>query len=125
MATIFKRGNVWYSKLEIHGKEVRKPLSSNQRIAESKLADLIKLRDATKHGHTPTDMSLEEFRKRYIDFRTNGNMKPNTVEGDDRALRQIIDSCLVQRLSQLTPGRLEHVRSEWMKMRVNKKTKKP
>lgn len=124
MATLYKRGRVWYSKLKINGVLVRKPLSSDRRRAESKLADLIKLRDASKHGHAPVDMTLKEFRRRYIAHRKT-DKKSNTWEGDDRALRWLETAAPIHRLSQLTPGRLEFVRAEWMKIRLNKKTKKP
>jgi integrase/recombinase XerD len=124
MATLYKRGRVWYSYLKMGGKKVRKALSSDRRIAEGKLADLIKLRNATKHGHAPTDMSLAEFRKRYIAGRKT-EQKSNTWESDDRALGWLEESCAAHRISQMTPGMLEHVRSEWMKNRLNKKTKKP
>lgn len=124
MATIFKRGKTWYSYLRINGKRIRKVLSTDRRIAEERLGDLVKQRNATRHGHAPTDMSLKEFRSKYIAYRKADQKKANTWEGDDRALRWFEDSCLVHRLSQITPGRLENVKVDWMGKRINEKSKK-
>lgn len=124
MATLYKRGNTYYSKLKVGGITVRKALSTNQKIAWSKLADLIKERDAHRNGHASPNMSIEDFSKRYIAFR-KVETKSNTWEGDQRALGWLIRCAPFTRLSQFTPGRLEQVRSDWVKKRVNKKTKKP
>lgn len=124
MATIFKRGRMWYSKLLIGGREVRKPLSTNKTFAEELLGELVKQRNAS-HGGAPVDLRIDDFHKRYIEFRRGDGKKENTIEGDERALRWFQESTTAQRLSQVTPGLIENVKVDWIKKRVYKKTKKP
>lgn len=125
MASLYKRGRIWYSKIRIKGKEIRTPLSTDKRIAEDRLGDLVKQRNAARHGHAPMDMSLKDFRTKYILHRKGDQKKGNTWEGDDRALRWLEESAAIRRLSQLSPGQLENVKIDWLEKRLNKKTKKP
>lgn len=123
MAKLYKRGRVWYSYLKIRSHKVRKALSSDRRIAENKLADLIKQRDAVRHSHAPRDMRWSTFRNEYIGDR-KAERAGNTWEGDERAFRELEAAAPIQRLSQVTPGLLEKVRSKWISRRTYKKTKK-
>lgn len=113
MATLYKRGDVWYSKLKIGGKVVRKALSSNRRISENKLADLIKQRDAVRHFHSPANMSWRTFRTQYTE-QSKTEKKANTWQGEERAFNWLEKVCPVNRLNQMTPALLERTRSKWI-----------
>ena len=124
MATKYKRGRVWYSKIKINGKVIRKALSTDQRIAENKLADLIKQRDAVKHNHAPRDLSWYTFRTEYIHDRKT-EKADNTWEGDERAFREFEAIAPIHRLDQMTPGLLDKVRTKWIGCRIYKKNRRP
>lgn len=113
MAKLYKRGDTYYSDLYSAGQRVRKPLSTDRRTAENKLADLIKLRDATKHFHAPRDTSWREFCKQYLEQSRQEKKKP-TWQGEERAFRWLESVIPIQRLSQLTPAILDRVKTLWL-----------
>lgn len=63
MAKIYKRKKVWYSDIFIGGERFRKPLSTDRRIDEEKLAELIKQRNSLRYGHAIKDINWKNFRK--------------------------------------------------------------
>lgn len=113
MASIFKRGRIWYSKLTVNGKEIRKALSPDRRRAENKLADLIKQRDATKHFHAASDLSWQAFRSQYSK-QSKVEKKQNTWEGEIRAFDWLEKSFPITRIQQVTPALLDQVRTKWI-----------
>lgn len=119
MATLYKRGRVWYSKLHIDGKQVRVALSSHRRIAENKLADLIKQRDATTHGHSPRDLSWRSFRRQYTS-QSKTEKKENTWQGEERAFNWLEKVLPVTRLIQMSPALLDRVRVKWIEAKRGK-----
>lgn len=119
MATLYKRGRVWYSKLKIDGKQIRRPLSSDRRIAENKLADLIKQRDAVKHGHSPRDLSWKNFRSQYTS-QSKTEKKENTWQGEERAFNWLEKVAPVSRLNQMTPALLDRARVKWIEAKRGK-----
>lgn len=119
MATIYKRGRTWYSYLKINGVKVRKSLSTDRRIAESKLADLIKRRDAIRHSHAPRDLPWPSFRSQYI-AQSKTEKKENTWSGEIRAFDWMQKVCPVTRISQMTPAVLDRIRMKWIEAKRGK-----
>jgi integrase len=108
MAKIYKRGKVWYSNIRIKGNRVRKALSSDKRIAEDKLGDLIKQRNAAKHGHAPVNAPWQTFKAELIKA-SKINKKRGTWEAEERAFRELEKVVQIQRIHQITPMLLEEV----------------
>lgn len=106
MASLYKRGRVWYSSIYIDGKPVRKPLSTDKRIAEERLADMVKDRSAKKYGHAPQDVSWPDFRSRYMAY-SKGSKAEKTAVRDESALVALEGFFMPSKLSQITPEALE------------------
>lgn len=119
MATIFKRGRVWYSKLKSNGKEIRKALSTDRRHAENKLADLIKQRDAARHFHAPSDLSWRSFKTQYLE-QSKAEKKEQTWQGEARAFNQLERVFPINRLQQITPALLDRIRGKWLEAKRGK-----
>jgi integrase len=108
MAKIYKRGKVWYSRIRINGDEIRKPLSTDRRIAEERLGELIKNRNAARHGHAPTNASWPTFRDELLRAsKLNKNIR--TWQAEARAFREMEAIVTVQRINQITPHFLEEI----------------
>lgn len=112
MARVYKRGRTWYSDAFIPShpqadKEgrVRIPLSTDQRIAITRLDDLISLGDAAKHGHAPADISFEEWRKKFLSWAES--KKRSTRAHDRQSVDALEKFCFPQKLSDVTPEKLE------------------
>lgn len=119
MASLYKRGRTWYSHFKVGGRKFRKALSTDRRIAENKLADLIKQRDATRHYHAPSDMSWSSFVSYYIKQRKI-ELKGNTWTGDERALERLARTYPITKLSQMTPDILDQARVKWIEEKRGK-----
>ena len=68
MPLIRKIGRIYYSDLYANGKRVRTPLSPDRRMAEAKLAELVKGRDSEKYGHAARGISWSTFREKYLAY---------------------------------------------------------
>jgi integrase/recombinase XerD len=113
MAKVYKRGKVWYSIIRINGIRIRKPLSTNKLIAEDRLGDLVKLRNARRHGHTPVDMSWKDFVQKYIQHCEKENQKQNTIDGKRRAFQVFENASPIVKLSQFSPETLDNAKVKW------------
>lgn len=114
MASLYKRGNVHYSKIRIGGREIRKPLSTNERIAEEMLGELVKERNAARYGQSHSDMAWAEFRRRILEQSKEDNKK-NTWLSNVRAFREMERVSPIQRLNQCSPELLDNLKSAWIK----------
>lgn len=108
MASLYQRGDVWYSKIRINGTLVRKPLSTNKQIAEERLGDLVKQRNASKHGHIPLNARWNTFSTELL-AASKINKAPKTWQAEERAYRELESVFPVQRINQITPKFLEEV----------------
>lgn len=108
MATLFQRGKVWYSRIRIQGEEIRKPLSTDKKIAEERLGDLIKERNAARHGHVPANARWQPFRDQLLKASME-NKKRSTWLAEIRAFRELEAVFPVQRINQITPMVLEEI----------------
>lgn len=106
MAKLRRRGRVYYSDLYLHGKRVVKALSSDKGIAEQRLADLIKRKDAIKYGHGQRDSPWLDFKQEYLTY-SSGSKKPKTTHNDKAAIRALEAFRPFTRLAELTPELLE------------------
>jgi integrase len=113
MATVYKRGKVWYSRISIEGKDVRVPLSTDFREAEKKLADLVTQRAADRFGHGNMAIRWEEYKRRFLE-RSKRENKSNTYRADARAFAEFDRAVTVVKIGDITPQTLETVRSEWI-----------
>jgi len=111
MATLRKISRVWYSDIRVAGRRIVKALSTDRRIAEEKLADLIKQRDAYRHGHAPRDTSWLEFKNRYLDY-SRGAKSKFTYFRDKASIVALERLFPITRLSQITPELLEQFKAE-------------
>jgi site-specific recombinase XerD len=122
MAKLLKIGKVWYSDIAVpkgrHAitkrvtyKRVRKALSTDKNIALHKLSDLIRLQDARKHGHTPTDLSWEAFRDQYLKERSAQARPTYTIT--KRAVAEIEDFTTPQKLTQITTDLACRLYAHW------------
>src|ERR1041385_249418 len=100
MAKLIKRGNIWYSDLRMGKKRIRRALSTDKRFAEEKLADLIKLRQAQKHGDVPQDLSWELFRAKYMVY-SRGAKTANTNFWDDLSFRYLEKFYPIRKISDI------------------------
>lgn len=112
MAKLIKIGKVWYSDLRFGKKRIRRALSTDKRVAEEKLADLVSLRSAEKNHHSLEDMSWILFKRKYLDY-SRANKKKHTTYYDELAIRNLENEFPITRLSQITPELLEQLKSKW------------
>lgn len=112
-----KIGKVWYSDLRVKGPDgithrLRRRLSKNYQEAESKLAEMIRVRDNDKWGDPTGDLSLELFLAKYMVY-SEGAKKKNTTYWDRAAFHWLKAVFPVTMLSQITPELLEQAKYRW------------
>ena len=108
MPGLYRQGRIWYSNIYIGGKRVRKALAGDKRIAEEKLAELIRLRDGQRYGHAVVDASFASFKERVLE-RSKARYKRGTHNRYLRALRYV----KVGSLAALTPQYLDGLIADW------------
>lgn len=102
MARIYKRGGVYYSDLFLGGKRIRKPLSTDKKIAEEKMAEMVRVRASGKYHHAPiSEIRLEFFLKEYLPW-LKQTAKKSTWHQHDRAFRHLQKRLGLMTLSQIT-----------------------
>jgi integrase len=111
MAQIIKRGNVWYSDLRIQGKRVHRALSTDKRIAQIKLAEIIKDREASRHGHPVQNISWESFRDKFLE--EQATKAQSTFVIYKGAIRHLEEFAPIYTLSQITPNLLTQLFVKW------------
>lgn len=112
-----KIGNVYYSDLRVRGADgkthrLRRRLSKDYRDAESKLAEMVRLRDSVKWGDPVGDLSFELFESKYMVY-SEGAKKAHSSYYDRLAFRYLREAFPVTKLSQITPELLEQVKYRW------------
>lgn len=109
MAKLRRRGRVWWSDLYIDGQRVRKPLSTDKRFAEGKLADLMKQRNGIRYGHPAQGISFQSFKERALSAVKPPRGKKVTYLQYKRAFKDFRFASI----EQLTPETLERRVSSW------------
>lgn len=110
MPKLYKRGRVWYADLYIGGKRVRTKLSTDRRIADARLAELVGERDGGKHGHAVQSITWEAWIEKYM-AHSRGTKKGSTPQRDLSTIRAIEAFEHPKRLADITPEYLERWRS--------------
>lgn len=82
-------------------------------MAEEKLGELVRQRNALRYGHAPQNITWATFKSRYLEQSKQEKSK-HTWQGEERAFRNLEDVALIHRLSQLTPAVLDKVKSTWI-----------
>lgn len=112
MARLYRRGRVWYGDAFVAGRRTRKALSTDRRIAESRLADLIRHRDSRKHGHPDRDPAWQDWLRDYL-AHCKTMKRRSTYNHDRRAVLALGETFPLSRLSQVVPSLLERLRDSW------------
>jgi integrase len=119
VASIFKRGGVWYLSYYVGGERVKKAVGKSKKIAELALAD-IELKLAKKEiglpveQDKPKEKSLEEFFNEYLSYSRTNHSKSTT-----KRYRGIIANFTaflrfypgIKTLSQLSPNLFEQYKT--------------
>lgn len=98
MATIFKRGKVWYSRIEVNGKKIRKVLSTDKTVALKMLADLKTDIKSDKYGLNKPDW--EDFKNKYLAW-SKANKSEHTYYRDTLSLRYLEEFKEIQYIAEL------------------------
>lgn len=110
-------GKVWYSDIRVKNAQgeihrIRRRLSKNYQEAESKLAEMVRLRDNDKWGDPVGELSLELFLAKYMVY-SQGEKKKNTQYWDRTSFEWLRKVLPVTKLSQVTPDLLEQAKHRW------------
>lgn len=120
MARLVKRGKVYYSDLRIGGKRVQRALSTDKRMAEEKLADLIKERGAQKHNHAYIgDNSYQAAKTRFLNVYSSKSKV--TKRHHMRTLARLESEVGPKSLGQITTELLTRLYLGWKENRTDGK----
>lgn len=114
MATLEKRGEMYYSRVRIGGRTIHRALHQDRRIAEEMLYTLLKERNAGKLGHVPSDTPWEGFKRKYEAW-THGTKNRDTRYHNARAIRFLEEYRHISTLADITPEVLEGLRVHLIK----------
>lgn len=106
MPRLRKIGHVWYSDIRIGGKRIRRPLSTDKVVAQERLGDLMKDRDATRYGHADRNVKWPDFKAKYLAYCV-GSKAAGTATRDRMALGSLERFEMPKKLSDITPELLE------------------
>ena len=72
MATIFKRGRVWYIDVRYKGRRIRRRVGASKKIAELALSDAVVKIEREEFGFAKKDLSLDRLIHDFLEYnRTN------------------------------------------------------
>lgn len=106
MATLMKRGSVWYGCWWDNGKQMWKSLSTDKGMAQIKLAEITKNLAADKDGSSLKEIRWDEFVEKYAGY-SKTNKAKSTVVREMVVFRNFNAAISIEKLSQLTPEILE------------------
>ncbi len=109
MPTLRKRGRVWYADLYVGGKRVRAKLSTDRRVADAKLAELIGERDGKRYGHAVQGITWDQFCVKYMAY-SRGSKKGSTPARDQATINAMNAFERPAKLSDVNPEYLERWR---------------
>jgi integrase len=111
MATLFKRGKKWYISYYLYGKQVKRAISTDRRIAERVLADTIKRLDLQKFRIENPNISWEEFVEKYLSY-SKTNKRPKSVQRDVATIKIFTDLMKPIKVASLTPQMFEDYKAK-------------
>lgn len=112
MATLVRHGKMYYSYLMVKGKRIHRALHPDRRIAEEMLADIIKERNAGRHGVALSGAAWASFKQRYLAW-ARGIKAKSSLAHDTRAIGFLEHFRTISTLDQITPQLLEELRA-WL-----------
>lgn len=116
MPTLRKIGRTYYADIYLGGARVRRKLSTDKKVAEGMLADLVKERDATRYGHPTKDMGWQAFKTKYLAY-SRGAKKARTTYRDGQAIKSLEGYRTPDKVDSITPEMLE----QWCASRKGEK----
>jgi len=111
MATLFKRGKKWYISYYLYGKQIKRAVSTDRRIAERVLADTIKRLDLQKFRIENPNISWEEFVEKYLSY-SKTNKRPKSVQRDIATIKIFTDLMKPIKVASLTPQMFEDYKAK-------------
>lgn len=110
MATIEKRGDMWYSVFQHHGQRYHDPLDKNEARAWTKLRELVAVVKSGEQRYA-TSAGWKEFKAEY--FRVNEHNKhQRTLQTEKTAIKQLEDFTPISKTDDVTPELLEDFKIE-------------
>lgn len=110
MSPLRRIGKTWFSDLMIDGKRVRRRLSSDKRIAEEKLSELILDREAHKDGRPRKDMAWSLFLPKYLAY-CKGSKSAGTAIRDKAGIGAMAKFLKPRTLADISPEALERFKA--------------
>ena len=111
MARIYKRNNVWYLDVNVHGRRIRKRVGTSKKLAELALKDAEVKIVREEFGFSKTDIAIDQLIERFLEY-SRTNHRPSTTARyrsvTDHLRRYLSEKQPnVVAISQLTPEILE------------------
>jgi integrase len=101
-----KKGAYWYLDYAVDGRRLRKRVGRSKRLAELALADVQVKLERKELGFQAKDRGLSEFIRDYLAY-SKSNKALQSYERDTFIIRNFTDFIKVDKLSAITPARLE------------------
>ncbi len=111
MATLFKRGKKWYISYYLYGKQIKRAISTDRRIAERVLAETIKKLDLQKFRIENPNISWEEFVEKYLSY-SKTNKRPKSVQRDIATIKIFTELMKPVKVASLTPQIFEEYKAK-------------
>ena len=97
---MWQRGKTYFARFRANGREVRKRLSTDFRVACELLRDLRARADRADFGLIDNDFSLEDLRRQWLDY-CKQTLRPRTVKRYRQNLNNVFAGISCSRVSQL------------------------
>ena len=105
MASIYKRGNVWWGRVRRKGREYREPLKTASRaVAEKRLKDWLERLDAAAWGEKPR-RTFDDLALKFMDDHLP-LLKPQSARRYQTSLRMMTEHFEGMFLDQITRAKL-------------------
>ena len=97
---MWQRGKTYFARFRANGREVRKRLSTDFRVACELLRDLRARADRANFGLLDNDFGLEDLRRQWLDYCEQA-LRPRTVKRYRQNLNNVFSGISCSRVSQL------------------------
>jgi site-specific recombinase XerD len=101
-----KKGTNWYLDYAVEGRRIRKRVGRSKRLAELALADIQVKLERKELGFAAKDRNFTEFIQEYLVY-AKSNKSPHSYERDTFILKNFADFIQADKLSAITPMKLE------------------
>ena len=114
MASLYKRGKLWYVKYSLKGKTVRKSISKDKKTALEYKAQLETQISRRRLSLPVYNYSWADFVKKYLDY-SKTNKRQRTWDLDTTALKSFADFARPKTMGDISKERLEEWKSHRLK----------